>query len=72
VLTKSLTFPLRTLTEIRNTITALKNAKGVITRAPETMASSIKRLFHVGILNGGAAFLTKNGTTKKTCVVKLW
>jgi hypothetical protein len=53
--------PLNALTSIRDTITALKNVKGIITRLPETIAQSIKRLFRVGIFNGGAAFLSKGG-----------
>jgi phage-related protein len=53
--------PLQTLNSVRDTITTLKKAKGVITHAPETIAQSIRRLAHVGILNGGAAFLNAGG-----------
>jgi hypothetical protein len=67
--------PLKAINQITNTITALKNTKGVISRIPETIAGSIKRLFRGGtssnnsarlgsaaFLNGNAAFLTKGGT----------
>jgi hypothetical protein len=63
--------PLQTLTNIRNTITALRRTVGIIARAPETIASSIRRLAHIGLLNGGAAFLSANGTRKKSKVALL-
>jgi hypothetical protein len=54
--------PLRTATEIRNTVIALRNAAGIISRVPETIAQSIKRLTRLGNLKTSAAFLTKGGT----------
>jgi hypothetical protein len=54
--------PLRTLNEVRNTVIALRNAAGVISRVPETIAQSIKRLTRFGSLKTSAAFLTKGGT----------
>jgi hypothetical protein len=54
--------PLRTLNEIRKTIIALRRARGIISRVPETIAQSIRRLAHSGSLSSGAAFLTGGGT----------
>lgn len=53
--------PIRTLNEVRNTIISLRNAAGVISRVPESVAESIKRLTKFGSLSTSAAFLTKNG-----------
>jgi hypothetical protein len=55
---------LQTLRNIRDTITMLRNTIGVIARVPETIIASFKRLAHVGILNGGAAFLNAHGSNK--------
>jgi hypothetical protein len=67
--------PLNVINAITNTKTALKNTKGVISRLPEAISQSIKRLFKGGtssnktaslkgapFLNGSAGFLTKGGT----------
>lgn len=54
--------PGRTLANITTTINSLKNAAGVISRAPETIAQTVKRLFKIGSLSSGALFLSKGGT----------
>jgi len=54
--------PLKTLNEVRNTIVSLRNTAGVISRLPETVSQSIRRLTRFGSLRTTAAFLTKGGS----------
>lgn len=53
--------PGRTINEFNSTIVALKNAAGVITRLPESISDTIKRLVMSGRISGSSAFLTSGG-----------
>lgn len=53
--------PGRTLGEFNATVIALKNAAGVISRLPESISDTIKRLVRMGSISGGAAFLSNSG-----------
>jgi hypothetical protein len=75
LVTKSITdlvnIPLKLINEVRKTIIALRHAAGLITRAPETIALSIRRLFRKGALKGNAAFLTKGGRSPNNKIALL-
>lgn len=56
--------PLSTLQQLRDTIISLKNAAGVISRMPQTVSQSIKRLKRFGHIATSAAILG-SGTQKQ-------
>jgi hypothetical protein len=63
---------LRPINELHNTIIALKNAAGVISRAPETIGQSLKRLVKIGKISSSAVFLNAGGAApgSKTALLK--
>lgn len=52
------------LQNIRKTISSLRRAAGVISRAPKTIKQIFNQLFKFGSLKSGAAFLTSGGKKK--------
>jgi hypothetical protein len=56
---------------LKNTLSALKNTAGVITRLPESVADAFKRNFHTGYIHHSAAILSSGpqGKTSKKAVL---
>lgn len=63
--------PLQVLNQLRATIISLKNAIGVISRIPRTIAQSLRQLVNLGRLSSGAAFLTSGNKPGKSKVALL-
>jgi hypothetical protein len=58
--------PSRTATNARNTIRSLKNAAGTISRVPENISETFKRLYGSGRVKRGAAVLSSGKARKKS------
>ena len=58
--------PNRTVTNVRNTIKSLKSSAGTITRVPENVSETFKRLYGSGRVRRGSAILSSGKNRKRS------